>query len=98
MLACGARYFRGARSQLKRGSSNMDTLVALGSSTAFGFSLWGLLTGWHGHLYFMEAASIITLVSAGHLMEAIVSAHAASSLRALMNLAPQTARKLDQDG
>ncbi|PYK96766.1 MAG: heavy metal translocating P-type ATPase, partial [Verrucomicrobia bacterium] len=95
MAVCGARFFRGAWNQLKRGSSNMDTLVALGSSTAFGYSVWGLLNGWHGHLYFMEAAAIITLISAGHYVEALVSARAAGSLRALMNLAPQTARKLD---
>src|SRR5437773_430307 len=77
----GARGFRGAWNRLKRGSSNMDTLVALGSSTAFGYSFWGLFRGGHGHLYFMEAASIITIVSAGHFMETVVSARAASSLR-----------------
>ncbi len=98
MVVCGARFFRGAWNQLKLGRSNMDTLVALGSSTAFGYSVWGLFGGWHGHLYFMEAASIITLVSAGHYIEAVVSARAASSLRALVNLAPQTARKLDAAG
>src|SRR5438445_4938730 len=98
MLVCGARFFRGAWNQLKRGSSNMDTLVALGSSTAFGFSLWGLLTGAPGHLYFMEAAAIITLVSTVHYVEALVGARAAGSLRALMNLAPQMARRLDSNG
>jgi len=46
----------------------------------------------------MEAATIMVLVSAGHYLEARVSARAASSLRALMNLAPQTARKLDTHG
>ena len=97
MVVCGARFFRGAWNQLKRGSSNMDTLVALGSTTAFGYSVWGLFSGWHGHLYFMEAASIITLISAGHFMETVVSARAASSLRSLMHLAPPTARKLDSD-
>src|SRR5207245_11390887 len=74
MVVCGARFFRGAWNQLKRGSSNMDTLVALGSTTAFGYSVWGLFSGWHGHLYFMEAASIVTLISTGHFMEAVVSA------------------------
>src|SRR5216117_638056 len=98
MVVCGARFFRGAWNQLKRGSSNMDTLVALGSTTSFGYSVWGLLCGWHGHLYFMEAASIITLISAGHFMETLVSARAAGSLRSLMHLAPPTARKLDSDG
>jgi Cu+-exporting ATPase len=98
MIVCGGRFFRGALEQLKRGRSNMDTLVALGSSTAFAFSVWGLLSGWHGHLYFMEAAAIVTLISAGHFVEALVSGRAASSLRALMNLAPPTARKLNSGG
>ena len=95
---CGARFYVGAWRQLKARSSNMDTLVALGSTTAFGFSAWALFTGWHGHLYFMEAAAIISLISVGHWLEARMSAHAASSLRALLNLAPQTARRLDAAG
>src|SRR6185295_9099704 len=69
-----------------------------GSSTAFGYSLAALSLGWHGHTYFMEAAAIITLISAGHFVEALVGARAADSLRALMNLAPQTARRLDEQG
>jgi len=94
----GARFYVGAWRQLRAGSSNMDTLVALGSTTAFGFSAWALFTGWHGHLYFMEAAAIITLISVGHWLEARMSARAASSLKALLNLAPQTARRLDASG
>ena len=39
-IFCGAQFYRGAWRQLKIGSSNMDTLVALGSTTAFGFSCW----------------------------------------------------------
>jgi Cu+-exporting ATPase len=90
----GARFYRGAWAQLKAGSSNMDTLVALGSTTAFGYSTWALFAGWPGHLYFMEAAAIITLISLGHWFEARVGEKAADSLRALMTLAPQTARKV----
>lgn len=97
-VLCGARFYVGAWRQLRVGSSNMDTLVSLGSTTAFGFSTWALLTGWPGHLYFMEAAAIISLISVGHWMEARMSAHAASSLKALLNLAPQTARRLDAAG
>jgi P-type Cu+ transporter len=95
MVVCGRGFFRGAWQQLKRGSSNMDTLVALGSSTAFGYSLWGLLAGWPGHLYFMEAAAIVTLISTGHWLEAIASSRATDSLRALMDLTPPIARRLD---
>src|SRR6059036_267849 len=95
---CGARFYRGAWTQLKVGNSNMDTLVALGSTTAFVYSAWGLLAGWREHLYFMEAAAIITLISTGHWMESIASARAESSLRALLHLAPQRARRLNASG
>lgn len=94
----GARFYRGAWNQLKVGSSNMDTLVALGSTTAFTYSLYGLLAGWHTHLYFMESAAIITLISLGHWLESIASARAASSFQALLNLAPATARRVDAQG
>ncbi len=95
---CGARFYRGAWNQLKAGSSGMDTLVSLGSTAAFGYSLWALLAGAGGHLYFMEAAAIITLISLGHWLESRMARRAESSLRALLNLAPQTARRRNPDG
>jgi Cu+-exporting ATPase len=91
---CGAQFYRGAWRQLKIGTSNMDTLVALGSTTAFGYSAWALLGGAGGHLYFMEAAAIITLISLGHWIEARVSDKAGGALKSLLNLAPQTARRI----
>jgi P-type Cu+ transporter len=94
----GAQFYRGAWTQLKLGRSNMDTLVALGSTTAFAYSVWALFTGQPGHVYFMEAAAIITLVSLGHWIESRVSARASSALQKLLNLAPPTARKLNSDG
>jgi len=95
---CGARFYVGAWRQLKIGSSNMDTLVALGSTTAFGFSTWALFTGWAGHLYYMEAVAIISLISVGHWLESRMSARAADALQALLNLAPPVARRLDDSG
>jgi Cu+-exporting ATPase len=95
---CGARFYRGAWNQLRVGASNMDTLVSLGSTTAFGFSAWGLLTGLAGHLYFMEAAAIISVISAGHWIESRASERAAGSLRALLGLAPALARRLEAAG
>ncbi len=94
----GARFYRGAWGQLRVGGSNMDTLVALGSTTAFGYSAWALLAGHGGHVYFMEAASIITLISLGHRMESLVSVRASGALRELLNLAPATARRRNPDG
>lgn len=97
-IFCGAKFYVGAWRQLKAGNSNMDTLVALGSTTAFGYSVWGLFSGAPGHLYFMESAAIITLISVGHWFEARTSARAEGSLQALMHLAPATARRLGADG
>ncbi len=93
-IFCGAQFYRGAWRQLKVGSSNMDTLVALGSTTAFGFSCWVLFSGAGGHVYFMETAAIISLISAGHWLEARVSDKASGALKSLLNLAPQTARRI----
>jgi Cu+-exporting ATPase len=93
-IFCGAQFYTGAWRQFKVGSSNMDTLVALGSTTAFGYSTWALLSGAGGHVYFMEAAAIISLISAGHWLEARVSDKASGALKSLLNLAPQTARRI----
>ena len=94
---CGAQFYRGTWRQIKVGQSNMDALVALGSSTAFGYSVWALLSGHGGHVYFMEAAAIISLISFGHWLEARVSDRASGALKSLLNLAPQTARRLSPD-
>jgi len=94
----GAKFYRGAWGQLKAGQSNMDTLVSLGSSTAFGYSVWALFQGIGGHVYFMEAASIITLVSIGHWLEWRAGSRASSALHNLLNLAPATALKQNPDG
>ncbi len=97
-IFAGAQFYRGAWNQLKVRSSNMDTLVALGSTTAFAYSVWALFSGHRVHLYFMEAASIITLVSVGHWVESRVSVRASDALRKLLDLAPQTARRLIVNG
>jgi Cu+-exporting ATPase len=94
----GARFYRGAWGQLKAGRANMDMLVALGSTTAFAYSTWALCSGQGGHLYFMEAAAIIGLISVGHWLESRMSARASSALRGLLHLAPELARRLAEDG
>ncbi len=97
-IFCGAKFYVGAWRQLKAGNSNMDTLVALGSTTAFGYSVWALFSGAPGHIYFMESAAIITLISVGHWIEARTSTRAEGALQALMHLAPATARRRNADG
>ena len=95
---CGARFYLGAWNQLKSGNSNMDTLVSLGSTTAFGYSAWELFSGQIHHLYFMESAAIITLISLGHWLESMASARAESSLKALLQLSPPKARLVHPHG
>ena len=97
-VLAGARFYTGAWGQLRAGRSNMDTLVALGSTTAFAYSTWALLSGLAGHLYFMEAAAIITLISLGHWVESRVGVRASAALRKLLDLAPAMARRIEEDG
>jgi Cu+-exporting ATPase len=95
---CGGRFYRGAWNQLKQGASNMDTLVSLGSTAAFGFSAWIVFGGPRGgHVFFMESVSILTLISLGHWLEAKASAKASGAIETLMELAPQTARRIEVD-
>ncbi len=98
LIVAGSRFYRGAWQQLKKGRSNMDTLVSIGATSAYLFSIWGWVTGRLIHLYFMETVGILTLISLGHWMEAKVSAKASSTLKSLMQLAPQRARRRNADG
>ena len=92
----GARFYRAAWGALRAGTGNMDLLVALGTTAAFGLSvaLW-----WRGepHLYFESAAVVITLVLFGKWLEARAKRKTLAALDALRALWPQTARRL-RDG
>jgi Cu+-exporting ATPase len=87
----GARFYRGAWSALRAFSGNMDLLVALGTSAAFGLSVYQLSVG-HGELYFEASASVITLVLLGKNMERRAKGATCAAIRALMELQPDTAR------
>jgi len=98
-VLCGWKFYEGAWRQARVGKANMDMLVALGSTTAFALSAYGLVApGRVHHLYFSEAAMILGLISLGHYLEARVSRQAAGALDQLMRLAPQQARRLCADG
>ena len=80
--------FRGAL----HGAPNMDTLVALGSGAAFVYSTAALFTAHYAHdLYFESAAMILTLITAGKLLEARAKGKTTNALRELMRLTPKTA-------
>ncbi|MSU36390.1 MAG: cation-translocating P-type ATPase [Pedosphaera sp.] len=90
----GWRFAKGAWYQLRAGSANMDTLVTLGSFTAYLFSLWGWWTGAVHHLFFTECVTILALITLGHWLEARMTSRMADAVRGLLSLAPQTAWRL----
>jgi Cu+-exporting ATPase len=85
----GWRFYKGAYANLKHGSSNMDVLVAMGTTTAYAYSVVNLFVG--GPLYFEASAMLITLVLLGKYFEAIAKAKTASAIKSLMELGAKTA-------
>ena len=99
-LWLGARFYRAGWHALCAGSGNMDLLVAIGTSAAYGLSVGLLLsapTGTMTHLYFESAAVVITLVLFGKWLEARAKRQTTDAIRALNALRPDTAR-VQRDG
>ncbi len=97
----GARFYRAGWAALRAGTGNMDLLVALGTSAAWGLSLWMLLRHGHDgtpHLYFESAAVIIFFIRLGKLLEARARRATGAAILALLALAPRTAHRLGADG
>ena len=103
-----AFFLRGLASVRNR-SPNMWTLIALGTGAAWLFSLTGLLApgifpeavltaGGQPPAYFEAAAVILVLVLAGQAMETVARERTGDAIRALMGLAPKSARRLEEDG
>lgn len=92
----GARFYRAGWKALRARTGNMDLLVALGTSAAYGLSVYQLLRhGGHGmaHLYFEASAVVITLVLLGKWMETRAKHQTTAAIRALQALRPDTARR-----
>ena len=90
----GARFYRAGWKALRAGAGNMDLLVAIGTSAAYGLSVYLLLAGGvHGgmHLYFESSAVVITLVLLGKWLEARARRQASDAIRALESLRPSEA-------
>jgi Cu+-exporting ATPase len=87
----GARFYHGAWSALRSGGSNMDVLVALGTSAAYFMSLAVWLLALDQSLYFEASATLITLVLMGKLLEARAKGKASAALESLIQLQPKIA-------
>lgn len=99
----GRGFYGSAWRALRRGTSNMDTLIAMGASVAYGYSLIAVGGNWLGlwgapqAIYFMESTGLLALISLGHWLEARARDSAGHAIRELMTLSPATALRLDDD-
>ncbi|MBR3300889.1 MAG: heavy metal translocating P-type ATPase [Clostridia bacterium] len=105
VMAVNRKFYKNGFSAVLKGAANMDTLVAVGSSAAFLFSLAALIVMIKAsasgntallmqkgmNLYFESAAMIPTLITVGKLLEAISKGRTTDALRGLMSIAPKTA-------
>ena len=102
VFVCGWQFFAMAGRLARHLAANMDTLIALGSAAAYGFSVYTLAVAIpeqgplaaHPPLYFETAAIIVTLILLGRWLEARAKGRAGAAIKALMGLQPKTAQLL----
>jgi len=82
----GARFYTGAWRSIKGRAANMDLLVVLGTSAAYFFSLYMLLTGQLEHLYFESSSLVITLIRLGKYLEFRAKQSSSKAITALSQL------------
>ena len=90
-FVAGARFYKGLWNAVKNRSADMDSLIAIGTSAAYFYSVAALL-GLAQEQYFETAAVLITLVLLGKYLEAIARGKVSEAIRELFKLAPKTAR------
>ena len=103
VMLLGTKFFTVGFKSLFKGHPNMDSLVALGTSAAFLYSLYGTVAAIGGNnelvmnLYYESAAVILTLITLGKYFEAVSKGKTSEAIKKLMGLAPKTARVI-RDG
>ena len=109
VLWCGLPFFQRFWTSLINRSPNMFTLIGMGTGVAYGYSLIATLApqifrdtlrtmGGYPDVYFEAAAAITTLVLLGQVMELRARSRTSAAIRALLDLSPKTARRLNRDG
>lgn len=90
IIAVNISFFTSGIKSLFKRSPNMNSLIALGSGSAFVYSLYLLLSG-GGHLYFETSGMILTLICLGKFLESRSKSKTAGAITSLMDLSPKTA-------
>ncbi len=103
-IVLGRQYLSGAWKAARNRSANMDTLIAMGATAAYAWSivvlagmLWGFTDTVGEMEYFEASAAILTLITLGKYLEARAKGRTGAAIRKLLNLAPKTATLL-RDG
>ena len=97
VVMAGYKFYQVGIKNLIQLSPNMDSLIAIGTLTAFFYSVFGIYKITQGdasyamHLYFESAAVILTLITLGKYLEAVSKGKTSQAIKALMGLAPKTA-------
>ena len=102
MLYSGGHFFSAAWRQFRHRAANMDTLIALGTGAAWGYSMLVALfpasvPSLARHAYFEAAVAIIALVNLGSALESRARGKTSTAIRRLIGLQPRTARVVDGD-
>jgi len=104
MVLVGGGFFSSALGAAKRLQTNMDTLITIGASAAYFFSLFLFVSkeivgyDFLYPMYFMEAAALLAIISIGHWLEATTTAKAGSAIRELLKMQPDIAEQISEDG
>lgn len=97
IIFAGSEFYKSAWRAAAGGTTNMDTLISIGATTAFVYSTIVLVFRLDHPLYFAEACGLLGIVSLGHWFEARASSSAGSAVRELLRLQPETAEVLQPD-
>ncbi|MCQ8181861.1 heavy metal translocating P-type ATPase [Methylomonas sp. SURF-1] len=97
VFGSGRQFFSKAYRLAKQRAANMDSLIALGVGSAYGYSVPALFRR-RGHIYFEAAAAIVTFVLLGRYLEERARGKAGEAIRKLVDLQPQTATLLLEAG
>lgn len=103
MLFVGSGFIKSAYIAAKRKQTNMDTLISIGATTAYVFSLFIFIIKLleyetNYEVYFTEAAALLAIISLGHWIEAKSTAKAGSAVRELLRMQPDQVEILNKDG
>lgn len=97
----GKRFYVAAGRALRNGSTNMDVLIALGTSASYFYSvyalLYGAMTGFWSPRYFETSAMLITFVLLGKYLESLAKGKTSDAIRKLVELTPANATLLIKD-